>query len=93
MKKTTSKKMEKMPSPNLVGSPKTSVHWSVNSQRGQNLVLGWQLLGLWRVGGPHLSRKPPTLPLQMPLGELGAGTAWIPKPWGGRGGGASPAHR
>lgn len=39
MKKTTSKKMVKMPSPNLVGSPKISVHWSVNSQREQNLFL------------------------------------------------------
>lgn len=44
MKKTISKKMEKMPSPNLVGSPKISVHWSVNSQRGQKPVLAWQLL-------------------------------------------------
>lgn len=43
MKKTTSKKIEKMPSPNLVGSPKISVHWSVNSHRGQSLVLSWQL--------------------------------------------------
>jgi hypothetical protein len=58
MKKTISKKMEKMPSPNLVGSPKINVHWSVNSQRGQNIVLGWQLLrqlehvGLWGWGFP-----------------------------------------
>lgn len=88
MKKTISKKMEKMPSPNLVGSPKISVHWSVNSQRGQKPVLAWQLLkqlehvGLhggcvW--GGPHLPRKPQTLQLQMPLGDLGAGVAWMPK--------------
>lgn len=54
MKKTISKKIEKMPSPNLVGSPKISVHWSVNSQRGQNPILGWRLLkhvGLWGGAG------------------------------------------
>lgn len=72
MKKTISKKMEKIPSPNLVGSPKISVHWSVNSQKRQNLVLGWQLVGLWRVRvGPPLFRKPQTPQLPMPLGDLG----------------------
>ena len=80
MKKTISKKMEKMPSPNLVGSPKISVHWSVNSRRGQSLVLSWQLLkqlehvglgdyeGMVGRGGrcPHLPRKPQILQLQRP---------------------------
>lgn len=30
-------------------------------------------------GGPHLPRKPQTFQLQMPLGDLGAGVAWMPK--------------
>jgi hypothetical protein len=53
MKKTTSKKMVKTPSPNLVGSPKINVHWSVNNQRGQDMVLGSKFLrhvdvwGMW----------------------------------------------
>lgn len=69
MKKTTSKKMEKTPSPNLVGSPKINVHWSVNSQRGQNLGLGWQLAHV-RLWGFLSAQETANSLAAKPLGEV-----------------------